>query len=157
MKTRWIAMATVVLLVGGAATAQMMPGRMGGPGERPDTPGPLNPRQIAAITEVLQLTGEQADAWKQMRLEGAMAAKPIVTAMAAEKDQLETLLEGASPDATAVGRLAISLHAKRAQLRELKEKGRAAFIGLLTAEQKLKLEAIETARELAHPRARRGN
>ena len=97
----------------------------------------------------LDLTEEQIEAAEAIR-EG------VRSEMSAARDerrtlreQLKAMLDGESPDAKAVGQLAIDLHAMRERTRATLEDAEARFVELLTAEQ---LEKWENFKELRQGR-----
>jgi Spy/CpxP family protein refolding chaperone len=68
------------------------------------------------------------------------------------RQRLEEALESGHADATAVGEMVIAGHALRQEEQRLREESKAAFESLLTAEQQLKLEALEAVRKDMGPR-----
>jgi Spy/CpxP family protein refolding chaperone len=129
MKSRSVSIAIVALLfLAAIANAQPMPR------------GPQH-----AVAEYLQLTPEQLTSWQQIQKDTVAAVEPLVTKVRDLRSQLDAALKAATPDATAVGKLAISLHATQEQIRAAHDAAKAKRLAVLTADQKTKFEALEAA------------
>ncbi len=130
MKKLLVAFLAISLLAAGAAIAQM----------------PQNaPRPAARLANYLQLTPDQVAAWKQISTDTAAAVKPLAENAQSLQKQLQTALQSTSPDPAAVGKLAIAVHAARDQVKALRDAAKSKREAVLTADQKVKLDAFEAA------------
>jgi len=146
-----------------AALAQPGQGRgPGGPGGRGGPGGPGGPgRHMFPPPGYLDLTEDQIEASQAIRETVRAELDGTRETGRALREQLHAALEGDNPDATAIGQLAIDLHALRTQTRSVLEDAESQFAALLTAEQ---LEKWENFKELRanrrgprhHERAREG-
>jgi len=93
----------------------------------------------------LELTPDQISAWKQIRTDTEATVRPLAQQARDLAKQLETALTAATPDATAVGKLAISLHATRAQLKAARDAADTKLRATLNDEQKTKYDAFKAA------------
>jgi Spy/CpxP family protein refolding chaperone len=123
MKTRFIA--ALAILAATAAFAQ--------------------PR-AARLAHDLDLTPDQITAWKQIHADTAALVQPLAASARETRTQLKAALDSTTPDPAAVGKLAIALHATRAQIRAARADARAKLEAVLTPEQKTKFEALKTHR-----------
>ncbi|HSP15255.1 MAG TPA: periplasmic heavy metal sensor [Thermoanaerobaculia bacterium] len=128
MKPRSISMAIALMFVAAIATAQ-----------------PRGPQH--AVADFLQLSSEQITAWQQIQKDTAAAVQPLAANARDLQTQLDTALKAATPDAAAVGKLAISLHGIREQIRAAQDAAQAKRLAVLNADQKVKFQALESARE----------
>ena len=141
--------AALTLALGAGAAGAQPPG--------PDGPGGLGPRMGRAegMARVLGLTEAQKDQVRQL-MEGRRAEHEALRAKLEEnRHELQKALESASPDAVAVGELAIEGHRLREQGRALREAQDAAVRGLLTPEQRTKFDALKALRDEGGPRGPR--
>jgi Spy/CpxP family protein refolding chaperone len=129
MKTRLIAI--LLILIAAAAIAQPAP------------------RPGAVLAKYLDLTPDQVAAWKQIHSDTDAIVQPLVAAERATRTQIETALQAATPDPAAVGKLTITLHATRDQIRAARETSKDKLVAVLTPEQKVKFEAFEAAAKFA--------
>jgi Spy/CpxP family protein refolding chaperone len=135
MRTRWIPLAAVVVLLAAAvAVAQPVP-----------PAGPLSARPQAALAAYLQLTPDQIAAWQQIHKDTAAAVKPLADNARNLQKQLEAAVKAASPDPATVGKLVLSLHSVRDQIRTARDNSKAKLLGVLTPEQKTKFDAFQAA------------
>jgi Spy/CpxP family protein refolding chaperone len=127
-----------VAVLAGAVSVAAQPsdgpmGRHGGPG------GP-------GIVRYLGLNPDQQEQLKALR-EGQ---KPQLEALGKELGenhrQLQEALDAASPDAAAVGAIAIQGHALQLQMRKLRDDGNKAVRALLTKEQQVMFDALQALR-----------
>lgn len=142
MNKRWISVAIVVLLAAAVAIAQPGPGR-----------GPK------ALADYLQLSDQQITSWQQIQKDTAAAAKPLAENARDLQKQLHTALQAATPDPTAVGKIAVQLESVRSQIRSAHEAADAKRLAVLNADQKAKFQAFQAAVAFLkehRPRANRG-
>jgi Spy/CpxP family protein refolding chaperone len=141
-----IGVGAVALLGASGAVAQPF-----GPGD-----GERGPRGFRGPGRFLELTEEQQAAARELREQRRPEMEALRDQLRENRTLLRESLESGSPDPTAVGELVIEGHALRQKGRALREESKEAFEGLLTSEQKRKLELLEAARIAGGPRGRRG-
>ena len=124
MKPRFIA--ALAILLATAAFAQPRPAR---------------------LAHYLELTPDQIAAWKQIHTDTAALVQPLAASARETRTQLKAALDSPSPDPAAVGKLAIALHATRAQIRAARADARTKLAAVLTPEQKTKFEALKKLRK----------
>ena len=95
------------------------------------------------MAKALDLTADQTAAAKKLHAELLAKAQPLMTQHHQQMDEIKTLLDGASPDATEIGQKMITAHATGQQLKTLHEDFMTRFSTLLTAAQKTKLEQMK--------------
>ncbi|HTG32003.1 MAG TPA: Spy/CpxP family protein refolding chaperone [Thermoanaerobaculia bacterium] len=95
------------------------------------------------MAKALDLTADQTAAAKKLHAELLAKAQPLMTQHHQQMDEIKTLLDGASPDATEIGQKMITAHATGQQLKSLHEDFMTRFSTLLTADQKTKLEKMK--------------
>ena len=140
MKSRSILLTLATLLVALTAAAQPFP---------PAGPQAM-PRQ-AVVAKYLALTPEQITAWQQIGQDEATAIKPLVANVRDLEAQLKTALQAATPDPLATGKLVVSIHSVREQIRAANEAAKAKRIAVLTADQKVKFDAFQAALQFVRP------
>jgi Spy/CpxP family protein refolding chaperone len=101
----------------------------------------------AHMARALDLTEEQRASFKQVLQETAKAQEPLRQQERELRQQIRQQLEGGSPDATAIGQLTIQAHGLAKQRRESWKGVTERLEGLLTPEQKTKLEEMKSRRE----------
>jgi protein CpxP len=95
----------------------------------------------------LNLTDAQKEQLKAMREQQREAMKPVMEQQRALRDQIRQALESANPDATRIGQLEIQAHRLRQQMKAEHEKAHAAFLNILTPEQKAQLDKLQSERK----------
>ena len=132
MRRLWIVMMTaaVVATAGGAAVAQGPP--PGGP-----------PQRIAAA---LGLTDQQKAVWASAFSTMRATAQPLHAQAKAIRTEIDALFAQGNPDPALLGQKMIAMHAVREQLHQARAAMESATTSVLTAEQKLKLDALKAAR-----------
>ena len=110
----------------------------------PQNPGAIlrNPRVLARY---LKLTQEQIATYKTLREELQADLKPLHPQLKPLKDQLETQLDAAAPEACAVGQTVVALDAVRDDIRAAYEEFDEKFSAILTPEQLEKYEHLKEA------------
>jgi Spy/CpxP family protein refolding chaperone len=141
MRMRWIAVAAAIVLLT-CATAMAQPAPLAGP----------HPGGARVLAAYLQLTPEQIASWKQINADTAAAVKPLIANARDLEKQLNAAVQAASPDPAAVGKLALSVHSARNQIRAAHEESRSKLVALLTPEQKVRFEAFQAAVEFVRHR-----
>jgi len=133
-----LSIAILLLLVAASLAAQPAPNAQAARG--------------VVLAKYLELTPDQVAAWKQIRTDTAAALRPIGEQARDLRTQLETAMTAATPDATTVGKLTLSLHALRGEAKTIREASRTKLRDVLTAEQKTKFDAFEAAAKALRPR-----
>ena len=128
-----VATVFAVVLAGAAAQAQQL-------SHRPDRPRCNNPRAIARF---VQLTPEQVQQTRALYDALRDATEPLREQIAPLREDLETLLDGASPEPAAVGQIVIDIDGLRDEIVELREAAEADFVALLTPEQLTRWERFQ--------------
>jgi protein CpxP len=95
----------------------------------------------------LNLTDAQKEQLKAMHQQQREAMKPVMEQQRALRDQIRQALESANPDATRIGQLEIQSHRLREQMKAEHEKSQAAFLNILTPEQKAQWDKIQSERK----------
>jgi len=131
-----------------AVLAQVGPPGDDGRPERGQRRGP-SPERLAAA---LELDDEQVAAVEALFEAHRVSMEPLQQQIRGLNEELETLIEGTSPDPTAVGNLVLEIHGLRGDSESSRQKLKADIETLLTAEQLQKWELLETMR----PERRRG-
>jgi Spy/CpxP family protein refolding chaperone len=128
------------------------PGGPGGPGG-PRDPEAFGDRIVERLSRLLELTDAQRATLEQLADRLTETTRPLHEQMRTNHRQLETLLDGANPDAAAVGRLVIANHGLQGQVKAARDLFDTDFTAILTPEQKA---SYETAKKLLHRDGRRG-
>ena len=109
-------------------------------------------QRLRDLANYLQLTPDQIAAWKTIQQETAPKLQPLRDHARDLGQQLKAALNATSPDATAVGKLAIELHGVREQIRAIREDARTKRLAVLTDAQKTKLANLEELMKLRRHR-----
>src|ERR1035438_6656744 len=115
--------------------------------------GPGGPRmhrmsEQAKTTEVqtyLNLTDTQISSLQQLRQSERAALKPIFQQMGPLHESLRTQSQSGSPDATAVGKLVLSIQSLEQQAEPIRSSFQQQALAVLTADQKTKLTTLQNA------------
>jgi Spy/CpxP family protein refolding chaperone len=141
MKKNILAITLLLTLVAAVAAAQ--------PFAPNAAPGP---RAAMVLGRFLELTPDQVAAWKQIHQDTAATIKPLAEKQAGLRKDLQTALQAATPDPTAVGKISIALHDVGEQIRTAREASQSKLRDTLTADQKVKYDAFEAAMKALRPR-----
>jgi protein CpxP len=95
----------------------------------------------------LNLTEAQREQLKAMREEQHQAMRPVMEQQRELRKQIREALESGSRDATKIGQLEIQAFQLRQQMKAAHEKQQAAFLGILTPEQKAQWEKMREERK----------
>ena len=131
--TTWLGALTALLLLALPAAAQQQ--------NSPRLPGCKDPR---AIARYLGLSETQANQWKTLREALRAATQPLATQLEPLHTSLATELDKPSPDACTAGGFVVSIDGIRDQIETLRADYIADFEALLTPEQLVKWNALET-------------
>jgi Spy/CpxP family protein refolding chaperone len=129
--------AVVALVVGAVAGSAQPP-----PGERGPWMGRPDP-----MARFLALTEQQQEQVRRAMDEQRSEHEALSEKLERNREQLEQALEAPNPDPAAVGELAIESHRLHEQERALREAREKALRALLTAEQRVKFDALKALRE----------
>lgn len=138
-------LATLLLCVAAAMPLAAQPGPPpGGPGGG----GNGGPPPDVVLKEVLGFTEEQLTSLRQLGETKRAAIEALQPQVVAAEKALRDLVQGTSPDPTAVGTAFLNLQNLQKQFPPIEEAYRNGFKALLTSEQTAKVEAfrgVETA------------
>jgi len=115
-------------------------------------PGPPPQRDERAVADFLQLTEAQTIAWESARDEFESATKATRDAGHAKQEELDALMESKSNDATRIGTLMIALRDTHDAMKAAHQALDTKLESVLTAEQKVKFEAMRAMRPQGPPR-----
>jgi Spy/CpxP family protein refolding chaperone len=138
---------TILTVLGGAALALGL-GAVAGSAQ-PPPPGERGPGmgRPDAMTRFLALSEQQQEQVRKVMDEQRPEHEALREKLEKNRDLLQQALESANPDPVAVGELAIEGHRLREQERALREAQEKALRDLLTAEQRVKFDAMKALRE----------
>jgi Spy/CpxP family protein refolding chaperone len=134
--TTWLGALAALLLLALPAAAQQQP-----PGPGPRLPGCKDPR---AIARYLRLSETQVAEWKTLREALHTATQPLIAQLEPLHTSLATELDKPSPDACTAGGFVVSIDHLRDQIEDLRADYISDFEALLTPEQLVKWNALET-------------
>ncbi len=106
------------------------------------------PAPITLVTNVLQLSPDQANALITMIQAREAALQPIAMKLQTDQQALSDLLESPSADPAAIGSLLIEIHSGQKQATALARDGAAAFEGGLSPEQRDRLQLMRQAAQV---------
>ncbi|HET8645272.1 MAG TPA: Spy/CpxP family protein refolding chaperone [Vicinamibacteria bacterium] len=141
---KWVGAAALALGLAGAGFA--------GQDERGFGEGPKGGRMhgrhhgFGRAMRELNLTDAQKEQLKQMHEQQREALRPVMEQQRQLRQQIREALEAGNPDATRIGQLEIQAHQLRQQLKAEREKAHAAFVNVLTPEQKAQWEKMKNQR-----------
>ena len=95
----------------------------------------------------LNLTEAQREQLKNMREQQREAMRPVMEQQRALRKQIREALESGNRDAARIGQLEIQAFELRQQMKAAREKQHAAFLGILTPEQKAQWEKMREERK----------
>ena len=134
-----------ILTLAGALLAQ-------GPG--PGEPRGFGPHRMAMtartdkVQTYLNLTDSQIQSLQQLRQSEMAALKPIMEQIRPLRQSLHSQMQSGSSDAAAVSKLMQSIQALEQQAAPIRSSFQQQALALLTADQKTKLAALESAASL---------
>jgi len=133
MKIRVIAITAIIILAIAAAS-------------------PAQPHAAGAriLGKYLQLTPDQAGAWKQIHSDTAATIEPLA---AQARELRKEIAAATNPDD--IGKLTVSLREIGDQIRSARESAKTKLVATLTPEQKTKFEAFEAAMQFLKSARRR--
>ena len=116
-------------------------------GPRPHMHGMAAGKATAAQT-YLSLTDAQVTSLQQLRQSEMTALKPIFEQIGPLRQSLRTQEQSSGADATAVGKLVLSIQALEQQMTPIRSSFQQQALAVLTPEQKTKLAGLESAAAL---------
>lgn len=99
----------------------------------------------AFLTKALNLTTDQQAAVTKLHQDLMAKAQPLMQQHHQQMTEIKTLLDGVNPDATEIGQKTIAAHGTMQQLKALHDDFKTKLTGLLTPDQKAKLQQMEQA------------
>jgi Spy/CpxP family protein refolding chaperone len=108
---------------------------------------------LAKLTPILDLTAAQQAAAKKLVRDATARTEPLTRQAGTQHEEIRTLLESSSPDATRVGQKVIAMHATHAQLEAVHRQELARFETLLSADQRARLARLHAGKHGAHNHA----
>jgi Spy/CpxP family protein refolding chaperone len=106
------------------------------------------PPKTAEVQSYLNLTDAQISTLQQLRQSEMEALKPIFQQIGPLHDSLRAQSQGSGADPTAVGKLVLSIQSLEQQAAPIRSSYQQQALGVLTADQKTKLAALESAAAL---------
>ena len=107
------------------------------------------------MAEKLGLTEDQKEAAKKIHEEARNRSEPLMEQHHEQMEEIHSLLDAGTANATEIGEKMIAAHATGKQLRAVHEETKASFAALLTSEQRAKLEEMEEDMPRHHRRIMR--
>jgi len=98
------------------------------------------------IADALDLTADQRATFDSLREQHRASVEAAMETMRQSGEELRALLDGASPDATAIGQKVIAMHQLRTSLQSERESFEAEFAKTLTPEQQAAFRALQEMR-----------
>jgi Spy/CpxP family protein refolding chaperone len=138
-----IALITLTLIAIATMALAQQPRRMGPHG------GP--PPNDRAIAQFLGLTSDQQTQIDALHQSLRTTIDPLFEQKRAEDEKLHSMIESTTPDATAIGKQVLAVHAIDEQIKAAHDAMDQKIESLLNADQKLKFEAFLAARHAAGP------
>lgn len=131
-------MKTSMLLLAAAAAAFAQPPA----GSMPRTP------DVSSLKTYLSLTDAQVNTLQQARQSEMTALRSVFEEIQTKETALRNLLNTNTTDAAAVGRLVLDIQTARKKVESTQATYRTQAVNTLTADQKTKLTALDTAMKL---------
>ena len=103
------------------------------------------PHPQKLLADYLQLSDQQVTEFQQIQSETAAVVQPLQASAHSLQQQLHDALQAATPDATAVGKLALQLESVRAQIKAAHDAADTKRLAVLNADQKVKYQAFQAA------------
>lgn len=129
----------------GFAQGPMGPGR---PADFGRPPGPPPQGNVAALRQYLGLSDDQLQQIQTSRDAGRDSAQGVSEQLRAKESEMGALLQSGTPDAGAVGKLALDIDSLRSQMKQLADAGRQNLLSILSPGQIAKLQSLEEAATL---------
>ena len=104
--------------------------------------------KTTAVQSYLNLTDAQISSLQQLRQSERAALKPIFQQIGPLQENLWTQKQSSGADATAVGKLVLSIQAQEQQAAPIRSSYQQQALAVLTAAQKTQLAALESAAAL---------
>ncbi len=103
------------------------------------------PHPQKLLADYLQLSDQQVTEFQQIQSDTAAVVKPLQATARSLQQQLHDALQAATPDAAAVGKLALQLESVRAQIKAAHDAADTKRLAVLNADQKVKYQAFQAA------------
>ncbi|MGA3042386.1 MAG: Spy/CpxP family protein refolding chaperone [Bryobacteraceae bacterium] len=106
------------------------------------------PPQTTQVQSYLNLTDAQVSALQQLRQSEKAALQPIFQQLGPLHESLRAQSQGSGADATVVGKLVLSIQSLEQQAAPIRSSYQQQALGVLTADQKTKVAALQSAAAL---------
>jgi Spy/CpxP family protein refolding chaperone len=106
------------------------------------------PAQTTEVQSYLNLTDTQISTLQQLRQSERTALKPIFEQLGPMHESLRAQSQSSGADATSVGKLVLSIQSLEQQAAPIRSSYQQQALAVLTADQKTKLAALESAAAL---------
>jgi len=100
------------------------------------------------VQSYLNLTDAQIQSLQQLRQSERAALKPILQQMEPLRESMHTQMRSGGADATAIGKAMLSMRSLEQQAEPIRSSFQQQALAILTADQKTKLAALESAASL---------
>ena len=110
--------------------------------QNPDAPQPPGPPDLKTF---LNLGDDQIQALQILQTQQAQTIQPVAQQLAQQQQKLQQLLEGTTPDPTAVGQLVIAIRTLTQQVQQALSTFQQQRVNVLVTGQKDKLPALQLA------------
>ena len=96
----------------------------------------------------MNITDAQIQSLKQIGEQTRTTVQPLMKQIAEKSKALADLRKSGSTDSAAIGKLVVDIDALQKQVKDARDNARTGALGVLTADQKTKLAALEAAAKL---------
>ena len=102
----------------------------------------------AVVASFLSFTEGQTAQFGELLSQFQTTVRPLQEQIAARQSQLDGLLNKSQPNPAEIGRLVLEIHALQRQVAQAIESYQSGFVGLLTGEQRGKVQQVAGASQL---------
>lgn len=103
-------------------------------------------RHAERLTRALDLTADQQTTLARLQDELAQTVRPLFDQMRSGRETLESMLDAASPDATAIGNQAIAMHRLRGEVKAAHDSFDTQLKAMLNPTQRAQFDALQEVR-----------
>lgn len=119
--------------------------------QQPRRMGPGGPPPPPRLNEFLNLTPSQETQIDALHDSMRTTLDPLFEQKRAEDEKLHSMIESANPDATAIGKQVLAIRAIDQQIKAAHDAMDQKISALLTADQRVKFEALIAMRRMGPP------